>query len=85
MQIQVVLIEHLIGLEQLEQLDALNDETFLSSLQLDELFPAPETEGDLHFNIDAAEKTRAEARRDQIATAMWNDYVQVLRERGEVM
>jgi DDE superfamily endonuclease len=30
-----------------------------------------------------AEKTRSEARRDAIAQAMWESYLQILRERGE--
>jgi hypothetical protein len=36
---------------------------------------------DLHGNISAAEKERAEARRDRIAHAMWRSYQEELRCR----
>ncbi|KAJ7667199.1 hypothetical protein B0H17DRAFT_950616, partial [Mycena rosella] len=39
---------------------------------------------ELGINISEAEKVRASARRDRIARQMWDDYVALLVERGEV-
>ncbi|THH13098.1 hypothetical protein EUX98_g9758 [Antrodiella citrinella] len=71
---------------ELAKLDSLSDEAFLAQLDAEDLFPTEDVsaEGVLHeSDISTAEKNRAEARRDRIAKAMWVDYVQILRERGE--
>ena len=72
-------------LDELEELDRLSDDEFLIGVHTDELFAAPETEGELHYDISAAEKVRADARRDSIAQAMWRDYVQTLEERQRMV
>jgi hypothetical protein len=39
---------------------------------------------ELGFSISAEERRRASARRDRIAKEMWEDYIALLRERGEL-
>lgn len=57
----------------------LDDNDFENSCQHPDIPITPENLGE---NISAAEKARASATRDEIAKAMWTDYIGELQARG---